>query len=525
LLASTGFPDRVAPDPAIVLIRRMSLQIAEASLRSSGRDPRSAAEMERALNDSIASLIASAARPLEGAAPENARAVIFRDRAELMACLARDWLEGRVYERWWWRALFANSGMVRTRMDLSGDPASLTANVWIEAPQYIPAALEHLAANRELIRFALNLNREDARAMLHSVAHCFALSGLQSILPGFEEKSISTAPMTESPWRRWVPEETQAVIGLEQQCLLGVGLTLLRSPAVARSTAFAQAISAWRRGSTDSKAEAAAGAKTFERGDVSLRPEESPRDVDEGAGISAMPGIPTIKDALPAESVIQVPSPVLIESDLTGEGPGIQTRPLSNEETLGDMIAEGALETLGIYELRIETEFGGVFYLINLAIFLGLYSDFTDPGRTGFLPAESEQTGFDLPLWDFVALAGRWLAGADIVSDPVWPLLARLSGRNVGGEPDEDFNPLDESLWAQLMDCAQSRLQSALGLDNADDASDLVCRHRAAVEVTATRVDVKLSLADLPIAIRLAGLDRDPGWVPAAGRYIAFHFD
>ena len=25
--------------------------------------------------------------------------------------------------------------------------------------------------------------------------------------------------------------------------------------------------------------------------------------------------------------------------------------------------------------------------------------------------------------------------------------------------------------------------------------------------------------------IRMAGLDRDPGWVPAAGRVISFHFE
>jgi hypothetical protein len=45
------------------------------------------------------------------------------------------------------------------------------------------------------------------------------------------------------------------------------------------------------------------------------------------------------------------------------------------------------------------------------------------------------------------------------------------------------------------------------------------------VHVTATHVDVMLSLADLPIAIRFAGLDRNPGWIPAAGRYLAFHFE
>ena len=36
---------------------------------------------------------------------------------------------------------------------------------------------------------------------------------------------------------------------------------------------------------------------------------------------------------------------------------------------------------------------------------------------------------------------------------------------------------------------------------------------------------VRLPLAELPIAIRLAGLDRDPGWIPAAGRSVAFHFE
>jgi len=38
-------------------------------------------------------------------------------------------------------------------------------------------------------------------------------------------------------------------------------------------------------------------------------------------------------------------------------------------------------------------------------------------------------------------------------------------------------------------------------------------------------VDVIFALADLPIEVRLGGLDRNPGWVPAAGRVITFHYD
>jgi hypothetical protein len=44
------------------------------------------------------------------------------------------------------------------------------------------------------------------------------------------------------------------------------------------------------------------------------------------------------------------------------------------------------------------------------------------------------------------------------------------------------------------------------------------------VHVTETRLDVVSALADLPIEVRLAGLDRDPGHVPAAGRALFFHF-
>jgi hypothetical protein len=44
------------------------------------------------------------------------------------------------------------------------------------------------------------------------------------------------------------------------------------------------------------------------------------------------------------------------------------------------------------------------------------------------------------------------------------------------------------------------------------------------VHISPSHVDVVLSLAELPVEIRLAGLDRDPGWIPAAGRYLAFHF-
>jgi len=247
-------------------------------------------------------------------------------------------------------------------------------------------------------------------------------------------------------------------------------------------------------------------------------------------------------------------------------------------------------------ETRIETGFGGLFFLINLAIFLELYGDFTAPLAPG-LP---------LAAWDFVAMLGERLLGGEVRCDAVWPLLAQLAGRDAGAEPGEGFEPEDEwripcdwlkplsrggawrwttalgrlhvahpagfpvldltrdeqapeqqlacemrvyadqhpvrlvragrgmvvrgrtplARWlARLSAYVRVRLCLAFGRRRAREAVRLLCALPARVVATATHVDVFISLNDLPIEVRLAGLDRDPGWVPAAGRFIAFHFE
>ena len=46
-----------------------------------------------------------------------------------------------------------------------------------------------------------------------------------------------------------------------------------------------------------------------------------------------------------------------------------------------------------------------------------------------------------------------------------------------------------------------------------------------AYHVSAEHVDIYFSLGALPFEIRLAGLDRDPGWIPAAGKTVTFHYE
>jgi len=263
--------------------------------------------------------------------------------------------------------------------------------------------------------------------------------------------------------------------------------------------------------------------------------------------------------------------------------------------------------------IETETELGGLFYFLNLALYLDLYCDFTNP--TG--------TGIELSIWDFIALIGTELIGDPTPDDPIWSLLADLAGRDHGDSAGIDFAPSDEwripaewlsafksseparwsatsdrlrllhpagflvldlplssgdpaaqlrreiipyqdrgmpvvhgrvehpsgapgipharatqspshespppiRVWlSRLMPYLRARLRRALGQteSSTEDLARILCRCYGRVRVTATHLDVFFNLAELPIEIRLAGLDRDPGWVPAAGRFITFHYD
>lgn len=102
----------------------------------------------------------------------------------------------------------------------------------------------------------------------------------------------------------------------------------------------------------------------------------------------------------------------------------------------------------------------------------------------------------------------------------------RAPPATAGRPRDTQIRPPVLRRWCDwLMPYLHARLQTALGTSAADDVGELLCACPARLRITATHLDAHFALANLPIAVRLAGLDRDPGWVPAAGRYIRFHFD
>lgn len=178
---------------------------------------------------------------------------------------------------------------------------------------------------------------------------------------------------------------------------------------------------------------------------------------------------------------------------------------------------------------RINTRFGGIFYLLNAALAMQFYSDFTAP----------RGANLRLSPWDWLALIGRAWFGREFVRDPVWGVLTSLAGRRqrslrrprwFNGQMKLLLDRLALALGEQPFSAGPEKRAGAAGegdspLNHSHGIAALLCHAPAQVEVSASRVDVHISLSDLALSIRIAGLDRDPGWIPAAGRAVYFHFD
>jgi hypothetical protein len=309
---------------------------------------------------------------------------------------------------------------------------------------------------------------------------------------------------------------------------------------------------------------------------------------------------------LPKERSITPPQPAAIVSEHEID----EVRFVSTEYEVEDLtvLAEAhvesmtspSLETEAFADVEIETNLGGFFYLINFALHLDLYGDFTRPA----------EAGIELNIWDFVSLIGSELTGDMFGTDPIFDLLAMLAGREQQAPAGENFEPSDDwripvewlsafdakgvwtwnviddrlrvchangfqvvdlriesseveaqltrelepyrnlfvgikqtdlqndaancelrtsravQLWlSRLMPYLRARLRAALGAGAPEDLGPYVCRQNAVVRASEMRVDVFFNLCDHPIELRLAGLDRNPGWVPAAGRFISFHYN
>lgn len=647
LLAQTALYPAGLPPSAILFIRRQRGALPRViGSRDSARLPQL---WQQAVRESLDKMIGQAHRPALGAVPPDAEAVIFKDRGEMLSCLASDWRDGSLTARWWWKSVFKTT-----------DAALSVVREWLDSIEHAPAALELLARQGRAEGFVIRLNYADARAILDSMLHRFALVELKAAFSSifdtegtgevetgesyqFKSTSVELSPTTglkpSAPWDRWV-QEVEKGMSLSQLAMLVTGLMLVRAPEVLRSTQFADQFILWHRATNEtstskqsyidlpdktlrSRTRHAPSSARSEGNEIGLSAKESSEAIPAKRDISgenrqgiddhrsrphieSMSGIDQLTDANGAAECDESSIPTEADGLLNILHDGLQNDDLCDDDTarlydLADDVREEPAKIEPLIEAEIETPLGGIFYLINLGLFLNLYNDFTSPALRGI----------PLPIWDFLAIAGRYLLGKRIEADTVWPLLAQLAGREMEEEPGREFSPPDEwripvewlapfsrrSVWiadlsngrlrirhpegffvidipmtevegresrvesqieremesyrqvaqfeikydllqiesveasplerwlGSLMPYALARLKRALRVSEDGAMRKLLFERRARALLSSARLDLFYSLDELPIEIRLSGLDRDPGWVPAAGRYIAFHFE
>jgi len=562
LLGATADPPALPPG-AVLCLRRLRDPLPGA-LPLHGHSLRPPSRWARAWGEALDAGARGAARPALGAVPAGAEAVVFSDPAELFGCLARDLAAGLAGGRWWWQAVWAGADLRRVLFD-----------AWRAEPELAPPALERLAREDLAAPVLAAFGEGPARDLAAAVAARHGALALLRALDG----DPPAPPAAAAPLDALAPELARVHAPYEARTLLAVALLVRRAPALLRGAALGPVLSAWRaRGREGIVEEKTTTPIRSHAPEPPPAPDEAPparlppeRDHEaalaDGAADLPLPSAdaPPLPPSSTVEERAQAPARPPADEPRTGEaalaaprleapaaGPTEPGPPApsaapstSTRAPAAAAPAPAAPEALPPPSLllALETELGGLFYLVNVALALGLYGDFTTP----------LEPGIDLSPWDFVALLGRALLGGDGAEDPVFALLARLSGHAPDAPLGDGFAPpwawrpppgwgaareadaADPRAGAAgragvlgwfdwLGELVAARLAPLLGCADRTELAAVLLRRHARVRAGETRVDVELALAELPLAVRLAGLDRDPGWVPAAGRSLYFHF-
>jgi hypothetical protein len=598
-LAGACFEAPGLPPRAELVVRRLHDPVPGA-LGARARDLAPPAVWQRALSDVLAEHVRRAARPADEAVPATATSVLFADRAELLACFARDIAAGVAATRWWWNALRAGA---RSEVDVLADALR-------REPFAVPATFELLARRGDAVAVARTLAPRDAIAIAIAVAAAVGADGAAAAVAawnGGEGARVARQRNRDSTWAallQAVPEATEPALRGESRALLLVALASRRTPATLRAPAAAEVLEeliATPLGELPAVSEgvvaggrppplqerrrsrvvAVRGAEAA-RAIAGARPRRGPAghaqpggrlSRGEGSALTRAPAAaawqrrtraPDDVDrrrAAAAEPGLLVPSgPVRYEAPSRAR----------DEPATGRARRGTGGRTAVLLDASTVTRLGGIFYLVNVALELGLYGDFSRP--------RDRATALD--PWRLVALVGeRLLRGRP--RDPVWELLEQLAlderrprerrvwrlprgwlapfadderpwrvrtdGVRIRVEHPAGFPTLDVPhgelerelsrmrapalrraratpgpfSWTDaLADYVRARLRATLG----DEGDSLLLRRPAEVRVTPATVGVVFSLDEHPVEIRIAGLDRDPGFVPAAGRAVSFHY-
>jgi hypothetical protein len=493
-------PPRGLPADALLCVRRLRLALPGGALAAVAR------QAAPVLRQQLDEAWAQAVRPCAASPGAAVPALWFADEAELLVFLARRAAAGDT-AAWWWQALVRRG------------PAAwgAVAAAWLERPQAVPAAVVALGAEAE--RCCEALGDAACERLAAAVARVYGVGGwgrpapVESLSPrAMGVRSERAAQADRVPVEHAAPSQAAAAVvrGAAAEAELAASAPA-RSQARARPArrliALAQALhrEPWR-------ASSAGFAAMVERDAAAPAGEWMPRP-DAAADASE----PDPMDPMEAEQ--RLPGPDVArasQASAPASGPAEpvwRREPARPDRSRVDAPRVTALALHSAPLQRCNTPHAGLFFLVPLLQQRGLYGDFTQPAQAGLALH---------PAWLLHALLHslRHRGAAGPGADPLPALLQAWAGT-----PRRPRGPVP---WRPWLTTLQRQLQ-------ADAAARLVRPERGAlawlvrrpgwVQLGASRIDIGFSLDTHPLAIRAAGLDRDPGWLPAGGRHIAFHFD
>ncbi len=576
-------PQRYGLPPAAVLVVRLACAPLQALSPHSTNDPL-AALARRAVRPATAGRV--------GAAVD---AVWFADDAELLACLARDAMGGLLPLQWWWAALLGRAA------DAMG-----ARQHWQASARVVPQAMAALAPSGADRAWVQSWGRDGRAAMLQALAAQFPVCAeVQAVLAACEDvtgrspglrRVSSPAPVPE-PWAADAATVMLRLLGLlradpqragDPRTAAVIGLTAWRTVIAAGA---ARGVQAAVREPARGPAAVAAPVLAPPASTGAMRvpqpgPQRRPLAAAPVAGTAPAGAVATARTDAAHAGMAAVETARADAETSTEAGTradpradtkaGTRWPPAVDRATPAPAVAEGPSQPLA-------TRFGGVFFLLNVALAFGFYGDFTRPLQPG-LPvspwrflhdaargwlgrrlaadpldawlrerfADTQATPMLPAAWQvedawlqaFATDARPWHAVADATGlwlrHPAGFIVARRAGASAADlaalpatlAPGHGNvllrtsrrNRQTPSLLKTLRPLVAARIGLALGIP-ARAAVHLLLTQPARLQASAGRLDVYLTLAHLPLALRLAGLDRDPGWVPAAGCDVRCHFD
>jgi hypothetical protein len=433
--------------------------------------------------------------------------LLFEDDVALEAAIIVAWLDGGPAPSWT-HAIGAGAPLARWRRHILSDLQLLSriiarlvdltiAERWLD--HFDPAELRTITARLlETYGAAMSIKSTDFRnevaTIVETPANKTAGSGCSKTIAEF------------------IPSEARSIIRPDVRLLVAVALTIVRRPTMIALPTFAQALAQLLN--------------------------KTPQNVVLHQQMKALNSASPRKRPIPERKTPDA-RPTEQKSRKTPRARGAD-HPVPDAPSPPEIITAEPPAPTNIDRRTITTDYGGLFFVLNAFLSLRLYGDFTRPGDglKGLSPFELMHM-----------LATRWF-GASFKTDPIAALLITLAGLEPGDRPGRLFEPPQWAVpddwllpWSgvkrpgfpltdhrtptrqrwinNLSRYLAARLKRAL---DTPDAVAITCTQPARIVIDGDRINIHFPLADHPIALRFAGLDRDPGWVPAAAHFIEFSF-